>query len=83
MSRVITAKAPSLKIIAGEHFWVSGIRREFELSAILPLYIYVLNNLDSIKRNQDLEITIGTSTIVYEVNKKDDIRLITGWKGQR
>lgn len=61
----------------------SGLKRAFELSAIIPLYIYVLNNLETIERNKDLEFTIGTSTIVYQVSKNDDIQLITGWVGQR
>lgn len=81
---VITyAKPPSLKIIPREHFWVSGLKRAFDLSAIMPLYLYVLNNLEKIERNKDLEITIGSSTIVYQVNNKDDIQLITGWVGNR
>lgn len=80
---IVCAKAPSLKINPKEHFWVSGLKRAFELSAIIPLYIYVLNNLEMIERNKDLEFTIGTSTIVYQVSKNDDIQLITGWVGQR
>ncbi|MCT7591516.1 hypothetical protein [Aliarcobacter butzleri] len=83
MGVITYAKAPSLKIIPREHFWVSGLKRAFDLSAIMPLYLYVLNNLEKIERNKDLEITIGSSTIVYQVNKKDDIQLITGWVGNR
>ena len=80
---IVCAKAPSLKINPKEHFWVSGLKRAFEVSAKIPLDIYVLNNLETIERNKDLEFTIGTSTIVYQVSKNDDIQLITGWVGQR
>lgn len=83
MSLITYAKAPILKIIPKEHFWVSGLKRAFDLSAILPLYFYVINNLDNIERNKDLELTIGSSTIIYQVNKNDDIQLITGWVGNR
>ncbi|WP_418180562.1 hypothetical protein ACNSOL_00040 [Aliarcobacter lanthieri] len=83
MGIITYAKSPSLKIIPKEHFWVSGLKRAFDLSAIMPLYLYVLNNLENIERDKDLEITIGSSTIVYQVNKKDDIQLITGWVGSR
>ncbi|MDD3054826.1 MAG: hypothetical protein PHE16_02995 [Aliarcobacter sp.] len=83
MSVIISAKAPSIKITSKEHFWVSGLKRAFELSALVPLYVYVLNNIDNIKRNADLEFTIGSSTIVYQINKNDEIQLITGWVGQR
>ena len=83
MSVIISAKAPSIKITSKEPFWVSGLKRAFELSALVPLYVYVLNNIDNIKRNADLEFTIGSSTIVYQINKNDEIQLITGWVGQR
>lgn len=77
------ANPPSLKIIVKEHFWVSGLKRAFELSALMPLYLYVLNNLEVIEKNKNLEFTIGSSTIIYQVNKKDEIQLITGWIGNR
>ena len=48
MGIITYAKAPSLKIIPREHFWVSGLKRAFDLSAIMPLYLYVLNNLEKI-----------------------------------
>jgi len=83
MKKTIKSNPPSLKIIPKEHFWVSGLKRAFELSAIMPLYLHVLNNLDVIERDKDLEFTIGSSTIIYQVNKNDDIELITGWRGSR
>ena len=75
-------KAPSLKILP-EHFWISGLKREFELSAIVPLYLHVLNNIDTLPRNKSLEVSIGTSTIVYVLDSSDNIHLITGWIGSR
>ena len=40
------------------------------------------NTVLSVQEKKDLEFTIGTSTIVYEV-KNDEIHLITGWNGSR
>ena len=71
-----------LKISTKEHFWVSGIKRDFELTALLPLYTYVRNNLKELDNKGDMEFTIGTSTLVYQV-KRNEIQLITGWNGSR
>jgi len=76
-------KTPSLKILPKEHFWVSGLKREFELTAIVPLYLHVLTNIDNLPRNTSLELSIGTSTIVYTFDSSDNIHLITGWIGSR
>ncbi|MAC84334.1 MAG: hypothetical protein CL624_09390 [Arcobacter sp.] len=76
-------KTPSLKILPKEHFWVSGLKREFELTAIVPLYLHVLTNIDNLPRNKSLELSIGTSTIVYTLDSSDNIHLITGWIGSR
>lgn len=72
-----------LKISPKEHFFVQGLKRAFELSAIPAIYDFVSNNLDSIKRNEANEWCIGTSTIVYSVDENDTIHLITGWVGNR
>lgn len=72
-----------LRIVPKEHFWVSGLKRAFDLSGIIPLYVYVSENLDTIKRGVDMEYSIGTATIVYSVDKYNTIHLITGWKGTR
>ncbi|KAB7884999.1 hypothetical protein [Poseidonibacter ostreae] len=76
-------KAPSLKILPKEHFWISGLKREFELTAIVPLYVYVLDNIDELPRNKDLELSIGSSTIIYKIDDSENIYLITGWIGSR
>ena len=79
---IIMASPPQLKLVPREHFLVSGIKRGFELTALLPLYVYVRENLEALREQKDLEFTIGTSTIVYEV-KNEEIHLITGWNGSR
>ena len=76
-------QAPSLKILPKEHFWISGLKREFELTAIVPLYIHVLNNIDELPRNISLELSIGSSTIIYKIDNAENIHLITGWLGSR
>lgn len=72
-----------LKIRPKEHFFVQGLKRAFELSAIPAIYDFVSNNLDSIKRNEPNEWCIGSSTIVYSVDENNTIHLITGWVGSR
>lgn len=79
---IIMANAPLFKLVPREHFWVSGIKRGFELTALLPLYVYVRDNLKELEAKKDIEFTIGTSTIVFEV-KNNEIHLITGWNGSR
>jgi len=76
-------KAPKLQIKPTEHFYVNGIKRSFDLSGLVPLYIYVSDNLKSIKRNQDLEWNIGRATIIYSVDNDNTIHLISGWVGNR
>lgn len=82
-ANIIKVKAPSLEINWKEHFICSALKRGFELSGIVGLYVYVLNNLDTIKRNEALEITTGKNTLVFEVDDNDNIHLITGWNGIR
>ncbi|MBW6487503.1 hypothetical protein [Sulfurimonas sp.] len=72
-----------LKIRPKEHFFVQGLKRAFELSAIPAIYEFVSKNLDSIRRNEPNEWCIGTSTIVYSVDDNNTIHLITGWVGSR
>jgi len=75
--------APKLRINPSEHFWVKGLKRAFDLSGLVPLYIHVSNNLDSISKNKDLEWDIGRATIVYSVDNANTIHLISGWSGSR
>ncbi len=71
-----------LKIKPKEHFWVSGLKRAFELTGLLPLYIHVFKNLEHLESGKDYEWNNGNATIVYALNKeKDSILLITGWVG--
>jgi len=73
-----------LNIIPREHFWVSGIRRSFNLSILLPLYHYIEKNIKTVETCVSKETTVGDTTVVYSVNKdRDTIYLITGWKGAR
>lgn len=78
-----TTKAPRLRINPREHFWVKGLQRPFELSGIVPIYLHVSENLESIERNTDLEMNIGRATIVYSVDNANTIHLISGWAGNR
>ncbi|MCT7563336.1 hypothetical protein ACOTWR_11660 [Aliarcobacter butzleri] len=73
----------NIRISPREHFWVSYIKRGFEFSGLLPLYSYVKNNIKQLENKKDMEFTIGTSTIVYEVRNNSEIHLITGWNGSR
>jgi len=79
----ISIKAPNFPIVPKEHFWVKGLRKTFDLSGLVPLYLHVSNNLDKIVRNKDFEITIGKSTIVYSLSDNNEIQLISGWVGNR
>lgn len=83
MSKIIKSQPPKLTIKTAEHFWVAGLKRAFDISGLIPLYVYVSQNLENISRNTDLEFNIGVSTIVYSVDNNNGINLITGWKGER
>jgi len=75
--------APKLRVKPTEHFLVSGIKRAFDLSGLVPLYIHVSGNLNSIQKNKDLEWNIGRATIIYSVDNDNTIHLISGWVGNR
>lgn len=79
----ILAKPTKLRINPKEHFFVSGIKRQFDLSVLIPMYLHVSTNLDSIERGKEMEFSIGRSTVKYSVDKEDVIQLITGWVGNR
>ena len=49
---IVMASAPQIRIVPREHFWVSGIKRGFELTALLPLYVYVRDNLEALKEKK-------------------------------
>lgn len=79
----IQSNPPRLTITCKEHFWVSGLKRAFELSALIPLYVFVNENIHTLPREKDLEFTIGSSTLIYQISKSNQIQLITGWTGSR
>jgi len=81
--KVQRAKAPRQRINASLHFKKSLFERSFDLSVLVPLYIYISENLKNLKREEDMEFTIGRSTIAYSVGLDNNIQLITGWVGNR
>ncbi|WP_294963359.1 hypothetical protein [Sulfurimonas sp.] len=76
-------KAPNLKVNAREHFLVKGLKQPFDVSAIIPIYLHVSENLKKIERDTDMEMDIGRATIIYSVDKHNTIHLISGWVGNR
>jgi hypothetical protein len=78
-----TEKAPMLRMNPREHFWVKGLKKAFDLSGLVPLYLHVSSNLDTITKNVDMEWNIGRSTIIYSVDDEKTIHLISGWAGNR
>lgn len=62
---------------------LQGLKRSFDLSGLVPLYLEVSSNLASIERNKSLEMNIGRATIVYSVDNDNTIHLISGWVGNR
>jgi hypothetical protein len=79
----ILVKPTKLRISPREHFFVSGIKKQFDLSVLIPMYLHVSTHLDSIERGKDMEFSIGRSTVIYAVDEEDVIHLITGWVGNR
>ena len=80
---VIKSNAPKIPIICDKHFWKRGIDRNFELSALAPLYAFVSKNINEIPRDTNVELSIGSSTIIFSLTENDTIQLKTGWKGNR
>ncbi len=76
-------RKPSLKILPKEHFWVSGLKRAFSLTGVVPLYLHVIENLENLERNENLEFNTGYATYIYSLDENNNIHLITGWKGHR
>ena len=68
-------------LITREHFWVSGLKRNLELSVLIQLYLYALENFSKLSTNIS-EFSIGRSTIVFQI-EENKINLITGWIGTR
>ncbi len=73
----ITTNPPLFKIVPTWHFIMQLIRRAFELSVLVPAYLYVKDNLEQIERDKEIEFDIGRSTIVYSVDEHNTIHLIT------
>lgn len=70
------------KLLPKEHFWVSGLKRSFDLSVLIQLYLHVVKNCETLTKCVK-EITIGSSTIVFQLDDDKNIYLITGWMGNR
>lgn len=79
----IKLSAPFLTIIPTVHFLVQLIKRSFDLTAIIPAYIYLVKNIKDIKTEEVFEFDIGRSTIVCSMDEKNRVWLITGWNGSR
>lgn len=80
----ISSNAPTFKIKGKEHFWVQGLKRDFNLEGVIPIYVHVQKNKQHIQPGVPIEFSIGFATIVFSLNKeKDTITLITGWVGNR
>lgn len=67
---------PSLKIDTAEPFWLSALKQTCVLSGIIPLYVHIYNNLETLERNINLEYSFGSVTYVYQVDEKNNIQLI-------
>jgi hypothetical protein len=76
-------KVPALRMNPKEHFLVSGIKRSFDLSVLVGLYAHILRNIGNINKGENLEYTIGRSTVIYSIDEYNTINLITGWSGNR
>ena len=81
--KIVKAKLPFYLIVPTMHFMMQWFKREFQLSALIPLYIYVKNNIDYITLDEEIELQCQTSSIIFSVDKNNHINLITGWKGNR
>ena len=79
---LISANPPKYRLQAREHFWVKGLKNPFDLSGLMPLYLYVQKNHNEIIEDYDYDFTIGSATIVFSV-RGTVISLITGWVGNR
>lgn len=67
---------PSLKIDTAKPFWVLALKQTYMLSGIIPLYIHIYNNLETLKRNTDLVFSFGSVTYEYQVDEKNNIQLL-------
>ena len=77
-----TIDPQQFKLLPKEHFWVSGLKRSFDLSVLIQLYLHVVKNCETLTKCVK-EISIGSSTIVFQLDDDKNIYLITGWMGNR
>ena len=67
---------PSLKIDTAEPFWLSALKQTCVLTGIIPLYVHIYNNLETLEKNTNLEYAFGSVTYVYQVDERNNIQLI-------
>ncbi len=79
----VKLQTPAVKVLPTVHFLVQLIKRSFELTAIIPAYMYLIKNKADIKTGEVFEFDIGRSTLVCSVDENNTIWLITGWVGNR
>ena len=77
MKKFIQAKAPEISFELSDHFPIRLIQKAFDLSALVPLYTALCQS----KIGQELEVSIGHSTIVAVRIANNKAKLITGWRG--
>lgn len=80
----IQKKAPKYRIRGTKNFFEKNLLfEEMDLSAIVPVYLYVSEHIESMERDVEHELDIGRSTIVFSVDHKKIIHLIDCWIGNR
>jgi hypothetical protein len=76
-------KPPGIKINPKEHFSVNMLRRSFDLSILVPLYLHVSENISTFIKGKEYEFSIGRASVAYSIDCENSIQLISGWVGNR
>lgn len=75
----IKLSAPFLTIIPTVHFLVQLIKRSFDLTAIIPAYIYLVKNIKDIKTSEVVFLVNIVKMVLYgtyHIMKKNSILIV-------
>ena len=73
---IIMASPPKLRLLPIQDFWISGIKKGFKLNFLLPLYVYVRDNLEELEKNISFVFNLGDTSVTYKISNDEEIHLL-------
>ena len=71
--RIYKENPSKIRIFGERDFWVNGIIGAISLSSIVPFYLDVLININTLPKNENLTKTFFNNEFMYYIDKDSNI----------